>query len=111
WAVLVPVLTGRSMVGGLDADARLEHLAVGLRDGSLAGRPLGRWTDSELECYCRRYNVGWVVATSPAAVDRFSRLAWAARQTPKGIGPAELFRLDRPNSFVLRGQARWLGAD
>src|SRR5205807_6879545 len=111
WSVLLPLLTGHPVIGGLDADGRLEHTAIELRDGRLAGRPLDLWADAELESYCRRYNVGWVVATSPGAIERFSQLAWAERQTGEGNSGAELFRLDRPNSFVLRGHARWVKAD
>jgi hypothetical protein len=111
WAVLLPLLTGRPMIGGLDADGCLEHLAIGLRDGWLAGRPLDQWSDSELTSYCRRYNVGWVAAMSPGAIERFTRLQWAERSTVAGDGLLTLFRLDRPNSYVLRGQARWLHAD
>lgn len=111
WTALLPLLTGRPVIGGLDAEGRLEHMSIGLRDGWLAGRPLDQWSDDELDSYCRRYNIGWVMATSPAAAERFARLTWAERQTPDGAGTTELFRLDRPNSFVLRGQARWLNAD
>jgi hypothetical protein len=111
WTVLLPLLTGRPVIGGLDADGRLEHTSIGLRDGWLAGRPLDQWADGELESYCRRYNVGWVVASSRVAAERLSRLTWAERQTSGGTGTVELYRLDRPNSFVLRGQARWLSAD
>jgi hypothetical protein len=109
WTPLLPVLTGRSFVGGLDDGAGIEHGSCGLSDGVLAGRPLEEWTDGELADYFRRYNVGWVVC-SDATKERIAR----ARQ----LSPPErlpegrwLLRLDRKPSFALAGKAEWRGAD
>jgi hypothetical protein len=112
WTVLLPGLTGRAFVGGLDPDAGIEHAYAGLTDETLAGRPLGDWTDAELEDYCRRYNVGWVACWSQAAAQRFR--AWPAAAEVARLhdgGPGVLFAVHRPLSFALKGQARWLGAD
>src|SRR5205814_225067 len=70
WAALLPQLTDRAYIGGLDADAAIEHATTGLVADHLAGRPVSEWSDGELEAYCRRYNVGWVVCRSPAAIER-----------------------------------------
>src|SRR5262249_47634260 len=61
WTPLLPLLTERSFIGGLDADAGIEHTACGLTEGTLAGRPLEDWKNEDLTRYCKRYNVGWVV--------------------------------------------------
>jgi hypothetical protein len=116
WAALLPLWTGRLFVGGLDPDGRLEHSQVSLVDGKLAGRPLADWSDAELETLGRRYNLGWVVCRSPAAVARFE--AWCGQGAAQRSAiltidgePAHLYTLGRPRSFVLQGQARWLHAD
>jgi hypothetical protein len=111
WTTLLPLLTGRQFVGGLDADAAIEHTAGGLSGSVLAGRALQEWGDEELGRYCRHYNVGWVVCWSPAAVERFTRWPAAERVCPLDDSGGSLFRLRRPLSFVLKGRARWLGAD
>ncbi len=64
WTPLLPLLTERAFVGGLDAEAGIEHTANGLTDQVLAGRPLPDWKDDELRGYCDRYNIGWVVCWS-----------------------------------------------
>ena len=111
WTALLPVLTGRHFLGGLDPDAGIEYTADGLMGQMLAGRPLREWTDQELADYCRKYNVGWVVCWSPAALARFDRWQMARRTAPLEEGKGWLFTLSRKRSFVLRGQARWLGAN
>ncbi|MBL8794930.1 MAG: hypothetical protein JNM56_13560 [Planctomycetia bacterium] len=116
WTALLPLWTQRAFVGGLDPDATMEHGAISLVERQLAGRPLSDWSDADLELYCRRYNLGWVVCWSPAAIARLD--AWSqaglARRTasvPLDGATAHLYRLSRPHSFVLKGQARWLVAD
>jgi hypothetical protein len=112
WTPLLPLWTGRAYVGGLDPEAGIEHAHVGFTDQLLMGRPVKNWTDAELDDYCRRYNVGWVVCWSPAAVERFH--AWPGAEALATLQDREtgcLFRLRRAPSFALKGQARWLGAD
>jgi hypothetical protein len=114
WTPLLPLLTGRAFIGGLDAEAGIEHAATGLADGSLAGRPLHEWTDAELGDYCRRYNVGWIVCSSLRA--RWRLALWSkARQLmewpPAGNDGRALFAIDRPHSFTLIGSAQWVSAD
>jgi hypothetical protein len=103
---------GRSFLGGLDPAATTEYAQAGFADQVLDGKHIGQWTDDELRDYCRRYNVGWVVCWSPAALARFA--AWEeARQVATLIddGPGALFALSRPHSFALKGRANWLAAD
>lgn len=109
WTALLPVLTGRAYLGGLDHDAGMEFTFCGMGEGRLNGRPLGEWTDAELAKYCDWYNVGWVVCRSAAAEDRWGRLA-AARPVARlkeGGQPVTVFALDRQRSFVLTGSATW----
>ncbi len=115
WTALLPLLTGRAYLGGLDAEAAIEHAAGGLVDGTLAGRPLTEWTDAELHEYCERYNVGWVACWSPHSQERFRRWAEAGQGRPLpsdgGADSGRLFTLDRKPHYALRGKANLLGAD
>jgi hypothetical protein len=111
WTALLPLLTGRSFIGGLGPDAGIEHAACGLVEETLAGRPAAHWSDAELRDYCERYNVGWVVCWPGEAQRRLA--AWAAvtpLPLPGGDG-ACLLTVPRPHSYTLRGAAQWLAAD
>lgn len=111
WTALLPLWTGRAFLGGLGPDVCIEHAFAGLVGENLAGRPIGEWSDLELERFCRRYNVGWVVCWSPAVVARFHAWTHAApTATVADDGTGYLFTL-QPRSFVLKGQAQWLQAD
>jgi hypothetical protein len=112
WTALLPVLTERSFLGGLDADAGIDHASTALVDQTLAGRPLPSWTDEELRGYCTRYNVGWIVVWTPAAEQRFR--AWADAEPVAELHDGEtgrLFVVRRQHSFALVGSATWVRAD
>jgi hypothetical protein len=112
WTALLPLLTERAFVGGLDGDGLIEHTATGLRDHALAGRSLDDWTDAELEAYCQRYNIGWVVCWSREAAKRFG--SWSSAELAATLPDEQegaLYRIKRQPSFVLAGSARWLRAD
>jgi hypothetical protein len=111
WTALLPLLTERSYLGGLDPDACIEHTYASLVEPNLAGRPLAAWSDADLEEFCRRYNIGWVVCRSSPAIARFRAWPKASLVTSMaGDGLACLYRL-RPRSMALKGQARLLHAD
>jgi hypothetical protein len=113
WTALLPLLADRPFLGGLDPDAEIEHTRAGLSDGKLAGKDIGKWTGPALAEYCRRYNVGWVVAWSPAVVERLR--AWdGAHEVAqlKDDAAGVLFEVRRaPHNFALRGQAHLVHAD
>ncbi len=112
WSALLPLLTERPFVGGLDPDARIEHTATGLADHALAGRVLTEWTDDELATYCERYNIGWVVCWSVETTKRFEQWDVAEKVVAlRDERDGTLFKLKRPLSFVLIGSAQWLRAD
>lgn len=111
WSVLLPLLTGRAFMGGLDPNVSIEHAYASFADQNLAGRPLADWGDVDLDDFCRRYNIGWVVCWSPAGQERFRHWSGATPgETVQDEVPGQLFTV-KPHSFVLKGQARWLGAD
>lgn len=114
WSALLPLLTDRAYLGGLDAEAGIEHAANGLVNGRLAGRPLAEWTDADLDAYARRYNLGWVVAWTADSRERLRRWPAAVPGPPlptvDGEQPA-LFTLRRGRNYALAGAARWLSAD
>jgi hypothetical protein len=111
WTALLPILTERPFMGGLDPDGGIEHSHATLKRGVLAGRPVADWSDAELEEFCRRYNLGWVACWSQAAVARFRRWPGAEFLTAlPGESAGCLFQLPF-RSFVLKGQARLLHAD
>ncbi len=112
WAALLSHQLGRAFVGGFGPNLALEHATVALRNGFLAGRPLAAWSDQELDGYCRRYNVGWVVCSTAAARERFARWPVASTVTASGIPDGwQVFALRRPASYLLKGTARAFEAD
>jgi hypothetical protein len=115
WTPLLPLLTGRDFLGGLDPESGIEHSYASLIDQSLAGRPIREWTDGELHQFCRRYNVGWVVCRSPTAVERFRNWEGSEGAVAAPLALADgrqgwLFTL-KPRSFFLKGKGRLLSAD
>jgi hypothetical protein len=111
WSALLPLLTERAYLGGLDPDAAIEHAFAQLRGPNLAGRALAWWSDDELSDFCRRYDVGWIACRTPAVVARFR--AWPDAKlvaTIPGQEPGCLFRLGA-SSIALKGQAHLLHAD
>jgi hypothetical protein len=112
WTVLVPLLSRRPLIGGLDPEADIEYAGIGLVDGTLAGESLSSWTDAALDDYCRSYNVGWIVCWTPSSLTRLR--AWpGARQTAllTDTGSGALFTVLRQPSFVLKGKAVLVHAD
>jgi hypothetical protein len=117
WTPLLPLWTERAYIGGLDADAGIEHATNGLLDGVLMGRPLRDWSDDDLREYCRRYNIGWIACASPGARERLEKWPRAGRvvelpPSEPGQPPTCLFAVRRDHSsYALTGSARWLEAD
>jgi hypothetical protein len=116
WTAMLPIWTKRAFLGGLDPEANLEHGYASLIQGQLAGRPIADWSDAELDTFSQKYNVGWVACWSEAALARMENRCQAKaalRSTTLTIDgqPLHLFTLERPRSYVLKGQARWLQAD
>ncbi|HWG47656.1 MAG TPA: hypothetical protein VN688_33135 [Gemmataceae bacterium] len=116
WTALLPLLTERAYVGGLDPDAGIEYTASGLSDQFLAGKPVRDWKGDELREYCDRYNIGWVACWSPTTRERFQQwdraeMTVALPPCGEGESPGCLFKIRRTPSFALVGSARWLGAD
>ncbi len=112
WTPLLPLLTGRAFVGGLDPEAGIEHAYVNFVDQILAGRHVLQWSDGDLDDFCRRYNVGWVVCRSRPAVERLGKWPAARRLAALGDGgPGALFAVRRPHSFALKGRAQLVRAD
>ncbi len=113
WSALLPMLTDRSYLGGLDPESGIEHSYCAMCSRQLNGRALSEWTDAELKAFCRWYNVGWVVARSPAAVERWGNFPQAklVAQLTEGGQSVVVYALDRPRSYVLSGTATWESAD
>jgi hypothetical protein len=111
WTALLPLLLERSFIGGFGPDVNIEHAYPSLVDQNLAGRPISDWSDTELNQFCRRYNIGWAVCWSPAAVARFR--SWRDARPMADVtdgGEGQLFSLPH-RSFLLKGKATWLAAD
>jgi len=97
----------------LDPESGVEHSYCAMCSRELTGRILNQWSDADLEAFCRWYNVGWVVARSPAAVERWAKYPAArpvARLTEAGAAVV-LYELQRPRSYILSGKAKWESAD
>jgi len=107
WTALLPMYSDRCYLGGLGMDPGVEHVFARLTSHSLAERPLAEWTDSELERFCRRYNVSHVVCWSPDALTRFHN--WSGCEPAEPVrekGDGWLFHVKQPASFILKGKAR-----
>lgn len=113
WSALLPLLTERQYLGGLDPDGFIEHSAISFLNQLLDGRHISTWTDQQLEEYCRRYNVGWVVCWTPATIKRFTEWDGVQGGVPLVDDVAGyLFTLKRQDrSFALKGRARVLDAN
>ena len=105
WSALLPTLTGRTFLGGLDGAACIDHSFGGLRFGRLNGKLLRDWSAAGRTEFTERYNIGWVVTRTAA-----SAAWWAADPTARELGrftdgrdTVVLFRLDRTPSYFLRG--------
>jgi hypothetical protein len=109
WTPLLPVLTGRAYLGGLDPDRTIEHSYATLVNGNLAGRSIASWSDADLEDFCRRYNIGWIVCSSSASTARLRSRSTAGGQAIE-VGNRLLVPMPS-HSFALKGQARLLQAD
>ncbi len=109
WTALLPMHSQRAFLGGLDADAEIDHMYARMTSTTLAGRPLTEWTDSDLNDFCGHYNVGYVVCWSPATTARFR--SWAEAEPAARLGGATIFTLKRRRSFILKGKARLVQAD
>src|SRR5262249_1661592 len=112
WTPLLPLLTRRWFIGGLDAEHLIQHSSITLCDGSLTDPPIATWSDEALDDYCRRYNIGWVACWSPASVARMQN--WKAATFVAALhddGEGALFSVRAGNhSYVLRGQAELIRA-
>ena len=113
WSALLPLLTGRHYMGGLDPDGFIEHSAISFLNQLLDGRHISTWTDQQLEEYCRRYNIGWVVCWTSATVKRFAE--WDGVQTSYPLVDdvaGYLFTLKRSErGYALKGRATLIHAD
>lgn len=115
WPALLPTLTGRCYIGGLDPDGFIEHSSISLMNEKLEDKSIADpnfWDDQKLADYCRRYNVRWVAAWSPAAIKRFAD--WpAARKRAEFVdtGVGCLFEIDRRSNIALKGQAELVEAN
>jgi hypothetical protein len=112
WAAMLPLLTGRSFVGGLDPEATIEPSSIALANLELEHKPISTWSDPQLDDYCRRYNIGWVVCFSPPVVQRFCQ--WSAVEKVAAVqddGDGWLLRVKRPHNFALKGKAQLVDAD
>ena len=106
WTALLPELTQRPYLGGLSPDVAIDSLQLRLADGRLIDRPIGAWTDEELERFFGRYNITRVVARAPESVTRFQKLPGATVVAEFVAGGGTMFALDRQPNYVLRGRAR-----
>lgn len=113
WAALLPLLTERPILGGLDPHGSIEHSSIGFLDEMLQGRHISTWSDRSLDEYVHRYNVGWVAAWTPATIKRFAEWSGVERAIPMSDGgQGFLYVLKKPeHGFVLRGQATVVQAD
>lgn len=113
WTALLSLLTGRSYIGVLDPLHTTQHARTGLVDDALNDRAIQSFSDVELEQYSRLYNIGWIVAWSPAVGQRLAK--WPSAKLVANVtdaGKGWLFAI-QPHvpTFTLKGQAQLVHAD
>jgi hypothetical protein len=106
--VLLPLLTHRHFIGG-HAAGDSDNAYANLSEGKIGGRSISAWSDTELDAFCRRYNIGWIVAATNDTTKRLDR--WPLAEFCTTAGPRRLYQLQRPLSFVLKGSANEVKAD
>ena len=113
WSALLPLLTGRAFIGGLDTEGLIEHARIGFLDQQLDGKPIAAWSDDELAEYCQRYNIGWIACWSPEVIERFQAWPGASQPIPMADGQVGyLFAVNTcQHTFALKGRAEVIQAD
>lgn len=102
---LLPLYTGRELLGPPDPGAPFAQPALAFAGGSLGGRPLASWDDAAFASYLERYDVGAVVAWSPGA-----RAFMATRSSilqPEGrVHGFDIYQATRRMDRLASGTAR-----
>jgi hypothetical protein len=102
WTALLPILTERAYLGGMESGGSVDHTFCGLKSHTLNDRSFTDWTAQERCDFMSRYNVGWVWCRSASSTDW-----WAMEPRAKIIhrSPTEgvLFQIQREPKFVLSG--------
>ncbi|VTS07658.1 hypothetical protein [Tuwongella immobilis] len=112
WTALLPQLTQRAFLGGLDSEGQVEHMFARMNQDRLGDRDLSEWTNQELMQFCDRYNVGWVICWTPRTLARWREFPHAREvATLRDRGTGVMFAIQRQPSFILRGKAKWAQAD
>ena len=103
-AGLIALKTGRELIGAAYPYSLPD---VSFWDRSAFGKPIKDVSPGQLWQGLELYNVGWVAAHSPELKRAMAALPQAAAVAD--IGPVRMFRLQRPLSYVLAGQATIAG--
>ena len=113
WSALLPFLTGRSYIGGLDSEAAFLHARIGIVDQELNEKHISSWSGVALEEYCRQYNIGWIACWSSAVSKRLQQWNGAMPiATLNDNGAGTLFKIkDHIATFTLKGHAQVVHAD
>ena len=113
WSALLPFLTGRAYVGGLDPDASFLHAKIGIVDQALNEKHISTWSGVDLEEYCRQYNIGWIACWSRAVSKRLQQWSGAVPiATLNDNGTGTLFKIKgHVASYTLKGQAQVIQND
>jgi hypothetical protein len=113
WPALLPILTERSYIGGLDPDGFIEHSSICLINESLVDiGAVALAEDHQLREYCRLYNIRWIVAWSPSVIERLDKWKDAVKHTQLvDVETGWLFEVNRTPNFALKGKADLLEAD
>jgi len=98
---LMPVLTGREMIGGPLPNAFIKHHYAGFHDGLLMNRPVGEYSDRELDQLAGTYNLGWAACFTEESKKRMD--AWPLARAAADFGRVRVYELERDGSFFLSG--------
>ncbi len=106
WSPLLPSQVERSFVGGLGRAevVNIEPLQVRLAMGSLMGKSIELWNQSDLTAFINDWNIGWVCAFQAVSIQRWLAMPGAivVAELPQG---GKLIRLPRRFSYCKQGHA------
>jgi hypothetical protein len=102
---LVPILTGRALIGGPYPYAFIQHHHASFQDAVFLGRPIESYRLEDLQGAFDLYNIRWVICWSGAAKSAFDR--YPDFLVPKAqIGRFKTYEARRSPTYFLSGSGR-----
>jgi hypothetical protein len=99
---VLPQLTGREQIGGPYPEMPITPHTADFASGMFFGRPLAEWSPGDFAAQLERYNIGWIIAWSSAALT-FLDAHPAIAEPVDRLDPFRMFRVRGRTSYFLAG--------